>query len=155
MHLVPTGIRIDRVWESHREWITVDDEVYDEQISFHSMLARLKTDLVNMAHIKEPPSILNTTIHSVYSDLKKARVNFGQKKSDKKKKQHNQRTTTDMLVSLSKEVVLEQEAHPIDALLTRDVYQVKADVSGLKDPKRPFYTYRLLANMYRNSFTFN
>ena len=79
MHLVPTGIRIDRVWESHREWITVDDEVYDEQISFHSMLARLKTDLVNMAHIKEPPSILNTTIHSVYSDLKKARVSFGQK----------------------------------------------------------------------------
>ena len=67
--------------------------------------------------------------------------------SKQERKQHNHRTMMDMLVLLFKEVVLEQEAHLIDALLIGNVYQVIEDDSGLKDPKRTFYTYPLLVNM--------
>ena len=38
------------------------------------LLDQLETDLVNMAHIKEPPSTMKMTIDSVYSDLKKESV---------------------------------------------------------------------------------
>ena len=67
--------------------------------------------------------------------------------SEQERKQHNHRTMMDMLVLLFKEVVLEREAHLIDALLIGNVYQVIEDDSGLKNPKRTFYTCPLLANM--------
>ena len=42
------GLRIDRVWESLRKWIVVDDEKHEEQININTWLNQLEVDLVNM-----------------------------------------------------------------------------------------------------------
>ena len=68
------GLRIDRVWESLRKWIVVDDEKHKEQINIITWLNQLKVDLVNMKHIKEPPSPMSLTIDSIYDYFKKDRV---------------------------------------------------------------------------------
>ena len=68
------GLRIDRVWESLRKWIVVDDEKHKEQININTWLNQLEVDLVNMKHIKEPPSPMSLTIDSIYDYFKKDRV---------------------------------------------------------------------------------
>ena len=68
------GLRIDRVWESFREWIVVDDKKHEEQININTWLSQLEVDLVNMKHIKEPPSAMSLTIDSIYDYFKKDRV---------------------------------------------------------------------------------
>ena len=68
------GLRIDRVWESLRKWIVVDDKKHEEQINFNTWLNQLEVDLVNMKHIKEPPSPMSLTINSIYDYFKKDRV---------------------------------------------------------------------------------
>ena len=68
------GLRIDRVWESLRKWIVVDDEKNEEQININTWLSQLEVDLVNMKHIKEPPSLMSLTIDSIYDYFKKDRV---------------------------------------------------------------------------------
>ena len=68
------GLRIDRVWESLREWIVVDDKKHEEQINFNTWLNQLEVDLVNMKHIKEPPSPMSLTIDSIYDHFKKDRI---------------------------------------------------------------------------------
>ena len=68
------GLRIDRVWESLREWIVVDDKKHEEQININTWLSQLEVDLVNMKHIKEPPSLMKLTIDSIYEDFEKDRV---------------------------------------------------------------------------------
>ena len=67
------GLRIDRVWESFREWIVVDDEKLEEQININTWLNQLEVELVNMNHIKEPPSLMSLTIDSIYDHFKKDR----------------------------------------------------------------------------------
>ena len=68
------GLRIDRVWESLRKWIVVDDKKHEEQININTWLNQLEVELVNMKHIKEPPSPMSLTIDSIYDYFKKDRV---------------------------------------------------------------------------------
>ena len=68
------GLRIDRVWESLRKWIVVDDGKHEEQININTLLNQLEVELVNMKHIKEPPSPMSLTIDSIYNYFKKDHV---------------------------------------------------------------------------------